>query len=65
MNLPAQNVLLDGRRWKMLRQYGRWSLEDLEKSEYENMSGRAGRLALTADCGRSMRSTLRSRAKSA
>jgi helicase len=54
MNLPAKNVLLDGRRWKMLRQYGRWSLEDLEKSEYENMSGRAGRLALTTDFGRSI-----------
>ncbi len=54
MNLPAKNVLLDGRRWKMLRQYGRWSLEDLAKSEYENMSGRAGRLALTADFGRSI-----------
>ncbi|HLK13265.1 MAG TPA: DEAD/DEAH box helicase [Fimbriimonadaceae bacterium] len=54
MNLPAKNVLLDGRRWKMLRQYGRWSLEDLEKSEYENMSGRAGRLSLTKDFGRSI-----------
>ena len=54
MNLPAKNVLLDGRRWKMLRQYGRWSLEDLEKSEYENMSGRAGRLSLTTDFGRSI-----------
>lgn len=54
MNLPAKNVLLDGRRWKMLRQYGRWSLEDLQKSEYENMSGRAGRLALTSDFGRSI-----------
>jgi replicative superfamily II helicase len=54
MNLPAKNVLLDGRRWKMLRQYGRWSLEDLAKSEYENMSGRAGRLSLTNDFGRSI-----------
>jgi helicase len=54
MNLPAKNVLLDGRRWKMLRQYGRWSLEDLAKSEYENMSGRAGRLSLTSDFGRSI-----------
>lgn len=54
MNLPAKNVLLDGRRWKMLRQYGRWSLEDLAKSEYENMSGRAGRLSLTNDFGRAI-----------
>jgi helicase len=54
MNLPAKNVILDGRRWKLLREYGRWSLEDLSKSEYENMSGRAGRLALTRDFGRSI-----------
>jgi helicase len=54
MNLPAKNVLLDGRRWKLLHQYGRWSLEDLTKSEYENMSGRAGRLSLTKDFGRSV-----------
>jgi helicase len=54
INLPAKNVLLDGRRWKLLRQYRRWSLEDMAKSEYENMSGRAGRLALTTDFGRSL-----------
>jgi replicative superfamily II helicase len=54
MNLPAKNVLLDGRRWKMLKEYRRWSLEDLGKSEYENMSGRAGRLSLTNDFGRSI-----------
>jgi helicase len=54
MNLPAKNVLLDGRRWRLLKEYRRWSLEDLSKSEYENMSGRAGRLALTNDFGRSI-----------
>src|SRR5690606_5677516 len=37
-----------------LRRYGRWSLEDISKSEYENMSGRAGRLAHTRDFGRSI-----------
>src|SRR4029077_20611435 len=44
MNLPVKNVVLDGRKWEFLRRYGRWSLEDITKSEYENMSGRAGRL---------------------
>lgn len=54
MNLPAKNVLLDGRRWRLLKEYRRWSLEDLSRSEYENMSGRAGRLSLTSDFGRSI-----------
>ncbi len=31
MNLPAKNVLLDGRRWRLLKEYRRWSLEDLEQ----------------------------------
>ena len=54
MNLPVKNVVLDGRKWEYLRRYGRWSLEDITKSEYENMSGRAGRLSLVNDFGRSM-----------
>jgi helicase len=54
LNLPVKNVILDGKRWQYLRRYGRWSLEDTTKSEYENMSGRAGRLAFTNDFGRSI-----------
>ena len=54
MNLPVKNVILDGRKWEFLRRYGRWSLEDITKSEYENMSGRAGRLSLVNDFGRSI-----------
>jgi helicase len=54
MNLPVKNVVLDGRKWEYLRRYGRWSLEDVSKSEYENMSGRAGRLSLVNDFGRSI-----------
>jgi len=54
LNLPVKNVILDGKRWEYLRRYGRWSLEDISKSEYENMSGRAGRLAHTRDFGRSI-----------
>jgi helicase len=54
LNLPVKNVVLDGKRWQYLKRYGRWSLEDVSKSEYENMSGRAGRLAHTKDFGRSI-----------
>jgi helicase len=54
MNLPVKNVVLDHRRWQYLRRYGRWSLEDVSRSEYENMSGRAGRLSLVEDFGRSI-----------
>ena len=54
LNLPVKNVVLDGKRWQYLKWYGRWSLEDVSKSEYENMSGRAGRLAHTKDFGRSI-----------
>jgi len=54
MNLPVKNVVLDGRKWELLRRFGRWSLEDVTKSEYENMSGRAGRLSLVSDFGRSI-----------
>jgi helicase len=54
MNLPVKNVVLDHQRWEYLRRYGRWSLVDISRSEYENMSGRAGRLSLVDDFGRSI-----------
>jgi helicase len=54
MNLPVKNVVLDHQRWDYLRRYGRWSLQDISRSEYENMSGRAGRLSLVDDFGRSI-----------
>jgi helicase len=54
MNLPVRNVILDGQRWTYLPRYERWSLEPVSKSEYENMSGRAGRLGYTQEFGRSM-----------
>lgn len=49
-----KNVVLDGKRWEWLKRYDRWSLEDITKSEYENMSGRAGRFGHGCDCGRSL-----------
>jgi helicase len=54
MNLPVKNVVLDHQRWEYLRRYGRWSLQEISRSEYENMSGRAGRLSLVDDFGRSI-----------
>jgi helicase len=54
MNLPVKNVVLDHQRWEYLRRYGRWSLQEISRSEYENMSGRAGRLSLVRDFGRSI-----------
>ena len=54
MNLPVKNVILDERKWKHFREYRRWGLHDISKSEYENMSGRAGRLSLVKDFGRSI-----------
>jgi helicase len=54
LNLRVKNVVLDGKRWQYLKRYSRWSLEDISKSEYENMRGRAGRLAHTKDFGRSI-----------
>jgi len=54
MNLPVKNVVLDHQRWEYLRRYGRWSLQEISRSEYENMSGRAGRLSLVQDFGRSI-----------
>ena len=54
MNLPVKNVVLDHQRWEYMRRYGRWALQDVSRSEYENMSGRAGRLSLVDDFGRSI-----------
>lgn len=54
MNLPVKNVVLDHQRWEYMRRYGRWALQDVSRSEYENMSGRAGRLSLVNDFGRSI-----------
>jgi helicase len=54
VNLPTKNVILDGRRWETNGPFDRPALVDLSKSEYENMSGRAGRLAFTNDFGRSL-----------
>jgi len=54
MNLPAKNVFVDSQKWKYSSKFRRWVTEDITRSEYENMSGRAGRLSLASDFGRSI-----------
>ncbi|MCU0690314.1 MAG: DEAD/DEAH box helicase [Polyangiaceae bacterium] len=54
MNLPVKNVVLEGQKWHYFKRYHRWGRKDISRSEYENMSGRAGRLGLAKEFGRSM-----------
>lgn len=51
INLPARNVFVDTERWE--RDFaGQWGLAPLTQAEYENISGRAGRLGLEQNFGR-------------
>ena len=54
MNLPAKNVFIYPYKWQYSTQFRKWGTEDITRSEYENMSGRAGRLSLEKDFGRSI-----------
>ena len=54
MNMPAKNVILDEGKWARSKTYRRHVRQPITKSEYENMSGRAGRYSLEPDFGRSM-----------
>lgn len=55
MNLPVKNVIIEPRKWKYYRRSDRWDTADINKADYENMSGRAGRLlASESGFGRSI-----------
>ena len=54
MNLPTKNVFVPAEKWVYLKRYRDWTTDELSKSEYENMSGRAGRYSLTEGFGRSI-----------
>lgn len=54
MNLPTKNVVIDSRRWRYDEVQHRSQVKDMGRSEYENMSGRAGRYAFPNDFGRSV-----------
>ncbi len=51
MNLPARNVFVDPDRWDHDRT-GHWTQVPISQAEYENMSGRAGRLGFEKEFGR-------------
>ena len=54
INLPAKNVIIDHKRWQFSREFQQMHLVDISKGEYENLGGRAGRLSLEPDFGRSI-----------
>lgn len=53
INLPARNVFIDPERWDRDRT-GRWVTIPISQAEYENTSGRAGRLGLEETFGRAI-----------
>ncbi len=53
INLPARNVFIDPYRWEHDRT-GRWVTIPISQGEYENTSGRAGRLGLEESFGRAL-----------
>jgi helicase len=53
VNLPARNVFIDPERYHR-DQYGNWTTPPISQAEYENMSGRAGRLGLEDKFGRAI-----------
>ncbi|MCD6326229.1 DEAD/DEAH box helicase [bacterium] len=53
INLPVKNVLIDHKRWRYSKEFKQMHLVDITRGEYENLSGRAGRLSLEPDFGRS------------
>jgi len=53
INLPARNVFIDPYRWEHDRT-DRWITIPISQAEYENTSGRAGRLGLEENFGRAI-----------
>jgi len=54
MNLPAKNVFIEPDRWKYDDRFGAPWVGSISQAEYENMAGRAGRLALEEEFGRAI-----------
>lgn len=52
VNLPARNVIIDGRKWERSERYHRMACVAQSKSEIENESGRAGRYGYGEPFGR-------------
>jgi len=53
MNLPAKNVFIDPERWEHPA-HSNWITMPISQAEYENMSGRAGRLGIEEEFGRAI-----------
>lgn len=53
INMPARNVIIDPERWDR-DQYGNWMTRPILQAEFENMSGRAGRLGFGEAFGRAI-----------
>ena len=53
LNLPARNVFIDPERWER-SDSGHWDTVCISQAEYENISGRAGRLGLEREYGRAI-----------
>lgn len=53
INLPSRNVFIDHERWGR-DAGGRWIRVPISQAEYENISGRAGRLGLEDNFGRAI-----------
>lgn len=53
VNMPSKNVFVDHQRWNV-NSFGRWGTVNIPQAEYENVSGRAGRLGLEDDFGRAI-----------
>ncbi|MFP4192003.1 MAG: DEAD/DEAH box helicase [Candidatus Hydrogenedentota bacterium] len=54
LNLPARNVFLSTDKWRYDRRFGMPWKTPILRSEYENMSGRAGRYGAGHDFGRAI-----------
>ena len=54
VNLPAKTVFIETQKYQLGEYSGKTVMSPISSSEYENMSGRAGRFGLEKDFGRSI-----------
>jgi helicase len=54
VNLPAKTVFIESQKYQLGEYSGKTVMLPISSSEYENMSGRAGRFGLEKDFGRSI-----------
>ncbi|MCH8204664.1 MAG: DEAD/DEAH box helicase [Candidatus Hydrogenedentes bacterium] len=54
LNMPARNVFITAEKWRYDQRFGMPWKAPIQRSEYENMGGRAGRYGAGYDFGRSI-----------